>query len=83
MKISELIQKLKNYPEDMEVLVSSYEDGFDPITDCRVLPVKPYATKKWYYGVYDEEKSENQGKEALLIFSKFARSEKGECDYEE
>ena len=71
MKISELIEQLKKYPADMEVLVPSYEDGFDPVTDCRPLHVVTYEPREWYYGVYDEVKV--KGRETVLISSRFTR----------
>ena len=31
MKISELIEQLKNYPSDMRVIIHGYEGGYDDI----------------------------------------------------
>ncbi|MBN2103052.1 hypothetical protein JW835_03330 [bacterium] len=73
MKVAELIQKLQTFPQDAELMILSYEDGFDPVTECRKITVKPSSTTDWYYGLYDESE---QGTPAVLIASKFTRAEK-------
>ena len=73
MKIDELIALLKQYPADLEVLVQSYEDGYDPVTDVKVMPVKEMENKFWPYGVYDEDEA---GRTSLLIWSRFNREDK-------
>lgn len=77
MKVAELITLLKNYPCDMEVLVRSYEEDFDPVTDCRNVSVIKAANKKGYNGYVAVE---NGGEIAVLIFSRFTRAESDEVD---
>jgi len=77
MTASELIKLLKQFPEDTQVVVQSYEDGFDPVTDCKNITIKKSNTKEWYFGIYDESK---QGEQAILISSKYNRSDKEERD---
>jgi len=74
MTVAELIQQLQIFPQDAEVLISSYEDGFDPAIDCRTITVQPSNTKDWYYGLYNQAE---QGTPSVLIASKFTRAEKG------
>lgn len=31
MTVTQLIEALKKYPGDMEVIVNSYEEGYDPV----------------------------------------------------
>lgn len=72
MKISDLIQLLEGYPGDMEVIVDSYEEGFDPVTDIKEVAVANKADREWYEGVYEENlKSQNR---VLLIKSKYNRT---------
>ena len=78
MTVAELIQQLQTVPQDAEVLIPSYEDGYDPATDCRVISVQPSNTKDWYYGLYNQVE---QGTPAVLIASKFTRAEK-DADHE-
>ncbi len=39
MKVCDLIKLLEDQPVDMEVVVESYEEGFDPITDIKAISV--------------------------------------------
>lgn len=55
MKAAELIALLKKQPAEMEVVVQSYEEGYDPVTEVKIIPVAPVADKPWYIGVYDDD----------------------------
>lgn len=72
MKVAELMTLLKNYPADMEVLIPSYEEGFDPVTSCREGSVGKVENKDWYNGVYDVVEG---GAKAVLICSIYTRAE--------
>lgn len=39
MKISELIEQLKNYPQDLQVVVSGHEGGYDDIIKIQKIKV--------------------------------------------
>ncbi len=54
MTVQELMVFLKDQPQDMEVLVNSYEHGYDPLTDLRQIQVVEVPEKEWYVGVYDD-----------------------------
>ena len=73
MTVKELTEMLKKHPPDMEVMVESYEEGFDPATDIKVIPVSKKENKEWYKGVYEENPKSD--KKALLIQSRYNRSE--------
>lgn len=73
MNVAELITLLQACPADLEVIVASYEQGYDPVTDLREMNIEPVADKEWYVGVYDV--AESSGRKALLLNSRFLRSE--------
>lgn len=76
MKVAELIALLKKQPTGMEVVVQSYEEGYDPVTEVKIIPVAPVADKPWYTGVYDEDAQ--AGKTMLVIQSRYNRADKEE-----
>lgn len=74
MNVRELIDLLQQYPDDLPVIVHSYEDGYDPLTGARVLRVAESDDKAWYVGVYAD--ADAAGRDALLLFSRYYRAEK-------
>ena len=60
-----------------EVVIPSYEDGFDPVTECKKIQLQPRQKKEWYYGVYDKK---TDGTPAVLLDSKFRRADKEDND---
>lgn len=78
MTVSQLIEALKKYPGDTEVIVQSYEEGYDPVTDLREIGIQKRENRSWYYGVYDD--TESGGKKALLLHSRFNRAETDEVE---
>ncbi|HDP25484.1 MAG TPA: hypothetical protein ENN34_08575 [Deltaproteobacteria bacterium] len=82
MTVAELIARLQNYPADLEVVVASYEQGYDPATDLREIAIEKVEDREWYVGVYDDapapacaQRAGKSGRKALLIHSRFLRSE--------
>ncbi|MBN2712106.1 MAG: hypothetical protein JXR97_06670 [Planctomycetes bacterium] len=73
MTVAELIARLQACPADLEVVVASYEQGYDPVTDLREVAIEQVADREWYVGVYDDAPA--SGRKALLIHSRFLRSE--------
>lgn len=73
MTVAELIARLQACPADLEVVVVSYEQGYDPVTDLREIPIEKVAAREWYVGVYDDAPA--SGCRALLLHSRFLRSE--------
>ena len=76
MKVSELIRRLHEFPAEAEILIPSYEEGCDPVTDCRYTFIEKRKDKDWYVGVYNEVNKSD--KRAVLISSKFTRAEAAE-----
>ena len=73
MTVVELINLLEKQPTDLEVMVQSYEEGFDPVTDLKIIPVSENNNKSWYVGMFDEDNDSSQ--QVLVIQSKFNRME--------
>ncbi len=76
MNVAELIALLNEHPDDMEVLVQSYEEGYDPVTEVKPMAVSETPDKAWYVGVYAEDAQAK--KLALVIQSRYNRAEKDE-----
>ena len=73
MTVAELIARLQACPADLEVVVASYEQGYDPVTGLHEIAIKKVADKEWYVGVYED--APDSDRKALLIHSRFLRSE--------
>ncbi len=76
MNVAELIALLDGQPAGMEVLVQSYEEGYDPVTEVKTMAVSETPDKPWYVGVYSEDAQAK--KTALVIQSRYNRAEKEE-----
>lgn len=73
MTVVELIETLQKFPADLTVVVQSYEDGVDPVTEAKTIGISKQSPSEWYNGVFDEVADSPE--KALLIFSRFNRSE--------
>lgn len=73
MTVGQLIEQLRHYPEDIPVVVYSYEEGDDPVTGVEVVHIVETPARPWYVGVY--QRSERDGRIALLIASKYYKAE--------
>lgn len=76
MTVAELIKLLQAQPCDMQAVVQSYEEGFDPVTDVQTISLAENSNKSWFVGMYEES---GGGKSALLIKSRYNREEKPEA----
>lgn len=73
MNVAELIALLKKLPADKEVVVQSYEEGFDPVTALKVVAVSETPDRPWYIGVYVENA---QGSKTMVsIQSQYNRAD--------
>lgn len=72
MTVGQLIEQLRHYPEDMPVVVHSYEEGVDPVTGVEVVHIGETPARPWYVGVY--QCCERDGRTALLIASKYYKA---------
>jgi hypothetical protein len=75
LTVRQLIALLQQYPDNLPVVVQSYEAGYDPVTDVQMLPVAETLDREWYVGVYDD--ADPPGEIALLISSKYTRAYSG------
>jgi hypothetical protein len=60
MTVKQLKELLNEYPDDMLVVVSGYEGGFNDISDAEIIVLKRDVHSEWYYGRHeyiDEEES--------------------------
>ncbi len=62
--VGELIKILKQYPEDMPVIVSGYENGYENFYQPYVKKVKHLPENPYYDGQF---KLDENGAEALLF----------------
>lgn len=76
MTIKELIIKLRNYPEEMRVIIEGYEGGFNDISSIKEKTIAVDVNKEWYLGQHidsdDEymmEKADHPVIEKALLFA--------------
>jgi hypothetical protein len=50
MNIKQLIEILRQYPDEMRVIVEGYEDGFNDITIVEEKEIAINVLTEWYYG---------------------------------
>ena len=54
MTVAELIEKLKEYPQDLRVVVRGYEGGVDDVSHFEELEILLDYYDAWYYGKHEE-----------------------------
>ena len=62
--VGELIDILKNYPDDMPVIVSGYESGYESFYPPTVRKVKHLPENKYWDGEFQLDEN---GSDALLL----------------
>ena len=62
--VGELIDILKNYPDDMPVIVSGYESGYENFYPPTVRKVKHLPENKYWDGEFQLDEN---GSDALLL----------------
>ena len=74
MTVAQLIESLKNYPPDLQVVVSGYEGGYNDVGRFEKIKIIRDYNKEWYYGkhervedIYDAELIKN-AVEALCVY---------------
>ena len=69
MTINELISLLKELPQDKQVFVRSYEEGFDPVDSVNLKILEPDLSEHWYVGRFkaSEEADEESSFEGVVI----------------
>jgi hypothetical protein len=54
MTVAELIEKLKEYPQDLRVVVRGYEGGVNDVSHFEELEILLDYYDAWYYGKHKE-----------------------------
>ncbi|MEZ5072700.1 MAG: hypothetical protein R2751_17505 [Bacteroidales bacterium] len=62
--VGELIEILKQYPNDLPVLVSGYENGYENFYPPTVKKVKHFPKNKYWDGEFQENEN---GSDALIL----------------
>ena len=71
MTVKELMDTLKQFPEEMLVLTNGYEDGYTDILNPKIIYVKHNPQNEWYYGDYDlADKKDNNTIQAVGLLRK-------------
>jgi len=60
MKVKELIEKLKQMPQDLEVLTSGYEDGYENILKPVVMDLVRTSNAPYFQGEFQEAENNEQ-----------------------
>ncbi len=71
--VAELIEKLKLFPDDLPVLVSGYEGGFENITLPKVERLKNYPEKKYWDGEFQTIVNEDKDSFEAVILERVVR----------
>ena len=58
--VAELIEELKKYPQDLPILVSGYEDGFENIMPPATKKLFHISEAPYYVGEFQTSEEENQ-----------------------
>jgi hypothetical protein len=67
MTVKELIEKLKQYDENMRVVVSGYEGGVDDVGKLHETGIKLNANDAWYYGKHEIVPIDESDEKAVYI----------------
>jgi hypothetical protein len=58
MTVTQLIEILRQYPPDLRVIVSGYEDGYNDISIFEEKEIAVDIHTEWYYGQHTDSKDE-------------------------
>lgn len=57
MTVAQLIEALKNYPQDLPVVVSGYEGGYNDVDTFENINIVLDYHIEWYYGKHEDVES--------------------------
>jgi hypothetical protein len=57
MNVGQLIEQLKNYPQDLRVVVRGYEGGYNDVVQFENLKIVLDYHSAWYYGKHEDVSS--------------------------
>jgi hypothetical protein len=67
MTVKELIEKLKEFDENMRVVVAGYEGGVDDANSASAVKIKLNQNTVWYYGKHEAVDDEDFDETAVQI----------------
>jgi hypothetical protein len=67
VNIGELIERLKQHPADMRVVVSGYERGVADVGTIEPTPIQLNRNDAWYFGRHEECEEAEKHETALHI----------------
>ena len=54
MNVGQLIEQLKNYPQDLRVVVNGYEGGYNDVDHFEKIKIVLDYNEVWYYGKHED-----------------------------
>ena len=57
MNVGQLIERLKNYPQDLHVVVAGYEGGYNDVDQFEKIKIVLDYNSEWYYGKHEDVSS--------------------------
>jgi hypothetical protein len=73
--VSELIEELKKYPQDLPVLVSGYEDGFENIMPPAIQRLIQNPNAPYYVGEFQTSEQGNQEIVEAVVLRRVLRND--------
>lgn len=70
MKVSELIEALQCFPQDLIVITEGYEDGYDTIKEIKTLNISANSSNHWWNGEFIKNDNPFLGTDAVFLFSR-------------
>ena len=67
MTVKELIEKLKEFDENMRVVVAGYEGGVDDAENVKAVNIKLNQNTAWVYGKHEVSHGDSFDKTAVQI----------------
>ncbi len=65
--VRELIKALKKYPEDMHVVVSGYEGGYEDCSPPKQKVIDRNVNEQSYFGPHDEARHKEKGEKVVAL----------------
>lgn len=73
--VAELIEALKSFPQDLPVLVSGYETGYENLVPPKVEKLKHYPDKKYWDGEFQEVGDGNKNNFEAVVIERVVRND--------
>lgn len=66
-RVGDLVAILQKLPQDLPVLVSGYESGFENFYSPEIKTLKHFPENKYYEGEFQEETDEQKTFQAVIL----------------